>query len=100
MTELPLMTDEFRSWITDGLEDGERWMVVMYDFDDNLDYPVYFATQDEVNAWREKCGENVIYVFELSGTEDEIVLRIRQLWAAEQAESEHRAHEEFRLSAE
>jgi hypothetical protein len=72
----------------------------MYDFDNHSDYPIYFASDEELSDHRAKWGDDFIYFFELSGSEDEIVLRIRQYWAAQHAESERKVEEGFRLSAE
>lgn len=83
MTELPPMTDEFRSWVTGGLEDGAKWMAVMYDFDDHLDYPVYFNTDEQLNAFRAEWGSDIVYLFELNGSEEEVVAKIMSYWAKE-----------------
>ena len=98
--ELHPMTDEFRSWITEGLQDRARWLAAMYDFDDHNDYPVYFASDEELAAHRAKWGDDFIYLFELSGSEEDIVLRIRQYWTAQHAESSRQTEQGFRLSAE
>jgi hypothetical protein len=67
--------------------------------DDHNDYPVYFASEDALEFHRAKWGDDFIYLFELSGSEDEIVLRIRQYWTAQHAEAQRQAKAAFPRSA-
>jgi len=44
----------------------------------NNDYPIHFDSDEELSAHRAKWSDDFIYLFELSASEEEIVLRIRQ----------------------
>lgn len=90
MPDLPTISEEFRSWVRAGLSKGARWMVVMYDPDDFLDYPDYFSTDAELEAFRDAEGAFILNTIELSGPEEEILDRVRRQWAEEAASSGRR----------
>ena len=85
MSDLPTVSEEFRSWIQTGLSGGAKWMVVMYDPEDFLDYPDYFDTDAELDLFRKEEGAFVLNTIELCGHEEEIVDRVRKQMADEAA---------------
>lgn len=80
-------SDEFRSWVRSGIERRAKWLLV---FSDTVDF-VHFCDfcEDDVAldleiAADEAQGDAVrlVGVYDLRGTEEEILDRARRKWAA------------------
>lgn len=87
MNQLSGITDEFRAWVRNGLERRAKWLLV---FSDTVDF-VHFSDfcEDDLAldleiAADEAHGDAVrlVGVYDLRGTEEEILDRVRRKWAA------------------
>lgn len=81
------ISDEFRSWVRAGIERRTKWLLV---FSDTVDF-VHFCDfcDDDVAldleiAADEAHGAEVrlVGVYDLRGTEEEILDRVRRKWSA------------------
>lgn len=88
MKELPEVTPEFRSWIQQGLASGSKWLVVMFDPDEVMEYPHWVDTDADLEALRKDEHERILNEVALDAGEDEIVLRVRLQWAADELQEQ------------
>lgn len=83
--DLPPISDEFRSWIQDGLKQHAKWMVVLTDFDDFIDYVDYCDDDETLEELKRTDGEWIVNIIALDADEEQIVERVRRQWAEDEA---------------
>ncbi|MFN3608835.1 MAG: hypothetical protein ACK4Y9_07210 [Hyphomonas sp.] len=86
MSDFSGVSDEFRSWVRAGIDRRAKWLLI---FSDTVDFVHFcdFCEDDEALdleiAADEAHGEEVrlVGVYDLRGTEEEILDRVRRKWA-------------------
>lgn len=86
MSDFSGVSEEFRSWVRAGIERRAKWLLVFSDMVDSVDFCDFCeddaALELEIAA-DEAHGDEVqlIGVYKLCGTEEEILSQVRRKWS-------------------